>query len=211
MKKKVLIFLLVFLLAFPFFHTAGASSQNARLVDHANLLTSSEETELLSVLNEISERQRLDIVIVTVDSLDGKSPRAYADDYYDDHDYGFGSGKDGVLLLIAMSTRDWYISTSGYGIRAFTDAGIDYIGNYITPDLGDGEYAAAFRDYAKLCDDFISQARNGSPYDEGNMPRGKYNVMQYLLISLGITTRPSSSMRRTMPVARTKMLPPSSF
>jgi len=32
-----------------------------------------------------------------------------------------------------------------------------------------------------------------------------------LLISFGITIRPSSSILRTMPVARTKMLPPSSF
>ncbi|MBR7161875.1 MAG: TPM domain-containing protein, partial [Clostridia bacterium] len=138
MKKNVLIFLFVLLFAFPLFPTVSADSPAPRLIDEAELLTSSEADTLLSLLNEISERQKLDIVIVTVNSLEGKTPREYADDYYDNNGYGFGSQRDGVLLLLAMSTRDWYISTSGYGIKAFTDAGIDYIGEAIVSDLSDG-------------------------------------------------------------------------
>ena len=186
MKRKVLIFLFVLLFTCSCFCVVHAKSQSPRLVDHANLLTSSEETELISVLDEISERQNLDIIVVTVNSLEGKTPRAYADDYYDQHNYGFGSQKDGVLLLVAMETRDCYISTSGDGVRVFTDAGIDRISNMIENDLGDEDYISAFTTYAQLCDDYITQAKEAAPYDIDNMPKGDYDIMQYLLISLAI-------------------------
>lgn len=181
MKKKVLIFLFVFLFVFPICHAVNASSTQSRLVDKANLLTAAEETEILSRLNEISERQELDIVIVTVNSLNGKSPRDYADDYYDNYGYGFGLKKDGILLLVAMSTRDLYISTSGYGMKAFTDVGIEYIEDSIAPSLADEEYAFAFKEYARICDDFITRAKNGTSYGRGN-----YNITQFLWISLAI-------------------------
>jgi len=153
-----------------------------RLVDDANLLTSSEKTELLSRLNEISERQNMDIVIVTVNSLGGKSPVAFADHYYDYNGYR----EDGVLLLIAMDTRDYWISTSGYGITAFTDAGIDYIEDAFLTDLSEGDYASAFETYAELCDEFITEARSGKPYDDGNMPKSPFPWGQNLLISLAV-------------------------
>ncbi len=43
---------------------------------------------------------------------------------YDYCEYGYGADKDGVLLLISTEDNDVYISTCGYGITAFTDAGI---------------------------------------------------------------------------------------
>ena len=158
------------------------ASTPPRLVDDARLLTSSEKSELLSLLNEISERQDMDIVVVTVNSLNGKSPRAFADDYYDHNGYG----ADGVLLLIAMDSRDWYISTSGYGITALTDAGIAYMEDRFVDDLSDGDYASAFMTYAELCDDFITQAKSGTAYDRGNMPRSAFPWGQNILIFAAI-------------------------
>ena len=70
-----------------------------------------------------------------------------------------------------MEDRDWYISTTGYGITTFTDAGIQYIGDKIKEHLSDGDYADAFNTFAELCDDFIAKARAGKPYDSGNMPK----------------------------------------
>ena len=97
--------------------------EKTRVVDMADLLSDSEESSLLFKLDEISERQQFDVVVVTVGSLDGKTPTAYADDFYDYNGYGFGAEYDGVLLLVSMEERDWRISTCGYGITALTDAG----------------------------------------------------------------------------------------
>lgn len=141
-----------------------------RMVDDAGLLTAAERSELLARLDEISERHACDVAIVTVNSLGNKTAEAYADDYFDYNGYGIGNGYDGILLLISMEDRDWAITTHGFAIPAFTDAGQAYMVSQFKPDLSDGSYASAFNIFAELCDDFLSQAKSGEPYDKGHLP-----------------------------------------
>lgn len=154
---------------------ALAAAHPARLVDNAGLLTEEEQATLLSQLDEISKRQQNDVVVATTDSLDGKTAMAYADDFYDEHGYGFGKSHDGVLLLVSMESRDWWMTTTGFCITAITDDGIDYISEQFLSDLSDGEYAEAFSTYASLCDEFITQAKTGDPYDGDHMPKGPFD------------------------------------
>lgn len=208
MKKRILSLLLVALLLMGLSvtacaqHQAGAFLPNEglqiasidgkseeklpRLVDRADLLDAVEEVVLLRQLDEISERQQLDVVVVTVDGLDGKSAMAYADDFFDYNGYGFGADYDGILLLVSMEERDWWISTCGYGITAFTDAGLEYISDLVVAELSDGGYADAFEIFAQQCDRFITQARTGEPYDVGNMPKDPFRFGLNLLISVFI-------------------------
>lgn len=177
MKKKAFVFLLSLILclcmAAPVLcaqAAEGFADEYYRVVDMAELLTDSEVTTLIATLDEISERQHMDVVVATTNELDGYSVQDYADLLYESCNFGYGSSKDGLLLLISMQDRDWYISTCGYGITVFTDAGIEYIGDQITSELSDGNYAAAFSSYAALCDDFITQANTDKPYDRSNLP-----------------------------------------
>lgn len=155
-----------------------------RLVDNADLLTDSEESDLLSKLDEISERQQMDVVIVTINSLEGKTATAYADDFYDYNGYGFNDTRDGILLLVAMDDREWAISTCGSGIPTFTDAGQEYIVEQFKPDLSDGYYFDAFNTFAELCDDYITQAETDEPYDSNNMPKEDFPLVRNILIAL---------------------------
>lgn len=158
-----------------------------RLVDEADLLTDSEETALLAKLDEISERQQFDVAVVTVNSLGGKTPEAFADDYYDYNGYGYGENADGALLLISMEDRDWHISTCGYGITAITDAGRGYMQEQFKPALSDGDYSGAFTTFAELCDEFVTQAKTGEPYDVGNLPKGTVSpIMIVIDLVLGL-------------------------
>ena len=131
MKKKIwtALFALVICLCVtvPAFAegAAGFAGDKDRVVDDADLLSAGEETALREKLGEICARQKMDIVIVTAKTLNGATPASYADDTYDYNGYGYGNNRDGLLLLISMEDRDWYISTTGYGITAFTDAGIN--------------------------------------------------------------------------------------
>lgn len=172
--RRILCILLTLLLVGALLPAAvSAASTYSRLTDSGNLLSSREEQELLEQLDEISQRQQFDVVVVTVDSIPaGSSVWDYADDFFDRNGFGQGSSRDGCLLLISMEERDWYISTRGYGITAFTDAGIQYIGEQMIENgLSDGDYLEAFQTYARLCDDFVTQAREGRPYDVGNLPK----------------------------------------
>lgn len=162
---------------------ASAAEGLPRLVDTADLLTDDEESDLSDRLDEISERQKVDIVVVTVESMDGESAEVYADDFFDYNGYGFGKERNGILLLVSMGERDWYISTTGYGITAVTDAGREYISDIFVEDLSAGNYATAFTSFAELCDDFITQAKTGEPYDIDNLPKEPFLPVENLLVA----------------------------
>lgn len=180
MKKRVLIFLITAAVFLSIAIPAFASTENIRLVDNADLLYSAEFTDILTELNEVSQRQQVDIIIVTTDFIGSKTPEAYADDYFDYNVYGYGNNRDGILLLISMEDRDWHISTSGYGITAITDDAVEHIGDKMESDLSSGNYAKAFHTYIQLCDEMITSARNGHPY------RAPFNFLFALFISLAI-------------------------
>ncbi len=187
MKKFISFIIMLFMcitVCFVSSDIVSAEHNLPRLVDDADLLGEYEEEELIEKLDEISLRQNFDVVVVTVDSLGGKRPMAYADDFYDYNGYGMGVNNDGVLLLISMEERDWWISTCGYGIKALTDAGIDYISDKFLSDLSSGDYADAFTTFAILCDEFVTQAKTGRPYDVGNMPKEPYSFLLSLFVSV---------------------------
>lgn len=156
----------------------GFANEYERLIDSAGLMTEDEQTQLLDKLNEISVRQKMDITLITLNDSQGyDSVRDLADDTFVNNKYGYGTDRDGVLLLICMEERDWYIATHGYGITVFTDAGIQYIGDEIKPDLSDGNYYDAFSRYADLCDEFITQANEDEPFDNDNLPSEPLSVI----------------------------------
>lgn len=192
MIKRVFIITMTLLLSCAFWTICNAKDISAqdhpvRLVDDAGLLNSEESADVQDKLDEISEKWQFDIVIVTVNSLNGKSAMEYADDYFDYNGYGYGDNKDGVLLLVAMNDREWHISTSGFGITAFTDAGIDYMSTEIKSSLTSGDYAKAFDRYVGLCNKYLNKAQNGKPYDEGNLPLEVFNGIRLLIaICIGL-------------------------
>ncbi len=195
MKKKLhtilgvplfYVILMIFIATITSINTIFAANNMPRLIDKAGLLSEDEKTELLYKLDEISERQQMDIVIVTMNSLEGESPMEYADDFYDNYGYGFGDNHDGILFLISIEERNWYISTTGYGIIAVTDAGRKYMSEKFLDNLSEGEYAIAFTTFANLCDNFITQAKAGKPYDVGNLPKEPFWAVGNFVITFGI-------------------------
>ena len=176
-------------LAVPAFAVEGGFADlYYRMFDDAEVLTEDEDNELEDALEELSLRQSFDVTIATIESLesvDYDSMEAYADDLYDFCQYGYGPDMDGVLLLVSVGDRKWHISTCGYGITAFTDAGIQYLGEQMTPDMADGDYAAAFRTFIQWTDAYVTAAREGHPYDVDNMPKEPFSIV-YLGVALVI-------------------------
>lgn len=182
MQKRILKIVIMILAAVFFLQGAvleipvKAAENLMRLTDQAELLNETQKESLGGMLDEISERQNCDVVILTTNSLNGKTAEAFADDYYDENGYGSGEQKDGILFLVSMENRDWAISTCGFGIDAFTDAGQEYIMDEVLPYLSDGKYEKAFERFAKLCDQFLAQAKEGEPYDVGHLPKGTVSL-----------------------------------
>ena len=164
-----------------------AEDYTPHLIDNADLLTGEEESNLLAKLDEISDRLSVDVAVVTEDSIGDKTPREYADDFYDYNSYKYNP--DGVLLLISMEERDWYITTTGSAITAITDARRGNMEDAFLSDLSGGYYYDAFSTYADMCDKYISGVQSGyyeegEAYEEstvGNFPWGPA-----ILVSLAI-------------------------
>ena len=179
MKTKLISILCLAAMLMLLLIPAGAYESHDLVVDEADLLTDGEEALLTAKLEKVSKAHDMDIVVLTVDSLDGKSAEAYADDYYDYNGYGQGSDHDGILLLVAMGSHDWHISTTGAGISVFTDSRIEYLGDQFVPYLSDGEYYDGFSAYCETCDSLMSASEEG----DYSVPSTRH-PLTYLVIAL---------------------------
>ena len=150
-----------------------------RFVDDENLLTAKQAADLTAKLDEISERQQFDTVVVVVSALDSREARLYAIDFFEQNGFGFGDKRDGAILLLATRDRDFGFASTGFGLTVFTPAGQDYLDKLFLPDLKKDNYYEAFMAYAEAVDDFVSQAKAGTPYDEGNIPLTASEKSQY--------------------------------
>ena len=175
--KKVLSILFALVMCVALSFTVFAAEDQERLYDGADLLTPAEESGLLDKLNRVSEAYKVDIIIATVDSVGDFSADAFVEKFYDDNALGYGTDRDGVLLLIAMKEREYRILSNGpVGAAAISRGDIETIGEEIVSDLGAGDYADAFHAFIDSCEYQIKGEINGFPFAFG----------KNLLISLGI-------------------------
>ena len=161
MKHKIICLILCLLLLPSLFLTAGAAQTQPYIVDNAGLLSSTEIAELEQKAQAIQQEYGMDVVILTVDSLDGKTAQDYADDYYDYNGYG----SSGVLFLLPMGERDWYISTRGDAIYALTDYGIQQLGESALSYLSDDDYYGGFDAFLTALPTYFSAYSEGAPID----------------------------------------------
>ena len=164
MKRKPISLFLFLLLLASLSLTASAAENPWRIVDNADLLDIAEESVLEEQARILREEYGMDVVILTVNTLDGARPQDYADDYYDDYGYGCGDEKSGLLLLISMEERDWYISTSGEAIYALTDYGIQQVGDALLTGFHTS-YDAGFRMFLNSLPKYFEAYKKGVSID----------------------------------------------
>lgn len=159
------LFLVCVCLALLFSLAPAVSAAAPKIVDSADLLTDAEEAALETKAQALVDAYQMDVVIVTNWSLGGKSPESYADDYFDYNGYGIGSDHSGVLFLLSMEYRDWWMSTCGDTIYALTDYGIESVFSEISWYLSNDQYYYAFDEYLDQLDYYFEAYIDGSPVD----------------------------------------------
>lgn len=160
---SLLLFLCVLSVLPVFAEDAEATEiHDPRLVDMAGLLDADDAANLTALLDSLSEKLQFEVVVVTTNDLDGKTPRDYADDYYDYHQYGYGKKHDGVLFLryINGDSREVWISTTGEGIRAISEDDIQDIFDRMSDDFYAGRYYGAFLTYAEEVERLVEYHRS---------------------------------------------------
>lgn len=137
------------------------------VIDEAALLSEDAYWELDGILSEISDKHNVDVVVVTVDDYYDygcSDPEDFACWAFETVDYGRGINDSGVILILSMAERDWYIAGFGDCETSINNDAIEMIGDAVVPYLSDGDYLGGFSRYAQLCDTLMTSAANGDVY-----------------------------------------------
>lgn len=134
-----------------------------RVFDQADLVEEADEIALEQEIAALEDTYHMEVVLVTITDAQGKSAKAYAEDYYDDN-----FGEDGMLMLIDMDNRELYITYTGSMLRYFTDARQDYIEDHLYPYIADGNYADGFYMFLEDAEKYLKQG----------IPKGQYTVAE---------------------------------
>ena len=121
--------------------TAAASppvSVTSQVTDEADVLSSSEESEVQSALEELQAEDGTQLYIVYVDSFDGIAPGTWASQSFDTS----ALGNNDVLFAVAVEDgRDSYYVGPNTEV---TEAELsDLVSTEVEPDLGQDEWATA--------------------------------------------------------------------
>lgn len=209
-KKCGLLILLasVFVFAHLFSITSAAEK---RVYDEAHLLNTNQITQLESEIAKLRSQIQMDIVVLTIKDAKGKSTQKYADDFYDQNNFGTGKDKDGALLLIDMENRVVYISTTGKMIDYLTDKRISEILDGLHKELSNQSYQGAATRFLK---DVENNVKKGIPAGQHryNTETGEVTKHRYLsanqfiifgLIALGLSYFCCNAVRKSYQIRYT--------
>ena len=171
MKRNIIAMILLLTLCLNLPFLTYAATNDRCLFDKADLLSDQQDGVLNRKLLELSKEYDTQILIVTVDSLENVRIDDYAEQIYDSMNFGYGTTRDGILLLVCMLPREYRILSNGYAADAIDYDQIDAIGRAIVSDLSRGDYAGAFDEFADQCSYYLNVHINGVPFRFGKCLR----------------------------------------
>ncbi len=164
MKKHIALFVCLLLLSLCVLSTTQGQGEQ-RVFDQAHLMGQTEIDSLESRIASMKSKYDMDFVVLTADDVKTGGSQAYADDFYDQHNFGAGSDASGFLFLIDMANREIHVSTSGLMIRYMTDARVDVLLDAVVPYVTGGEYGDAADMALSQVEVFL---KNGIPENQYN-------------------------------------------
>ncbi len=121
MKKAVKIITVIFLLFIISIPTLAASkfpkpTERFFVNDFADIIEKSDEEEIYSRAAALYKKTDAQIVVVTVEGLDGEEPSDYATELGEEWGVGDKEKDSGVVILLSESDREIFIAV-GYGLE----------------------------------------------------------------------------------------------
>lgn len=139
--------------------TFFAESQQ-KLIDDADLLLDSEESQITQMLEEASAETGWDMIIYTnYNGVDEYDIERYTNEYYDNQGYGIGDKKSGIILNVDMSSRQMYVITKGDVMYYISDERNDDMLDAIQAELADSFYYEACETFVQYTVDYYEQGK----------------------------------------------------
>lgn len=178
MMKKILHILSVVLVLLLL--SAGVSLANEgtnRVYDYADLLTGSEEAELTAACLISEDEIETELYILTTNDASGKETVDYADDFGDEHAFGYDEPYGNyIILCIDMDNRGVWVSASGKAIDYLTEARIDALLDDLYGYLTSGDYYNTCLSYIESARSYLSDRPS---YSEPETDPDRYQDTMY--------------------------------
>lgn len=159
------VILLCGLLAMP---AAASAAGQSYICDRARLLRSGPFSEIYMECKEVSNSHNCGVYIATVNDPDVHdwNVQEYTEKFYQSWPMGWGEDKNGILLLLSMSERDYDIYVCGPMAKAaFSDYAIEKMEEKILPCFAENDWEGGFRAYVRYADKCLTRNEKGIPID----------------------------------------------
>lgn len=168
--------LFAFLLLCFFQPKTALASEVTHVTDDAAIFTDTEREDLETQCISVSEKNSIDVIILTITGTD-LTRKQYLEDYYDSQDTVLS---DAVLLLLNMDPDDRGIEIQGYGSCEYSvsDDRVESIIDDIYSDLKDGAYYDAMQLFLEDVDYYVNLAPT-STYQHTEQDNQNYNENYY--------------------------------
>ncbi len=151
MKIKIRIFALALFMAFSGLpHVIAAEivqpTEQFYVADYAQVIDTDTEDYIVQTNDILFEKTGAQVVIVTVDFLDGADIEEYAYQLFNEWKIGSSEKNNGVLILLAIG-EDNYWAVQGKGIEETLSSGRlgDMLYDYLEPDFAAKDYDSGAR------------------------------------------------------------------
>lgn len=139
------------------------------VLDQAAVFSESEESSLEQQIKELDQSRTVEVGVLTVNTLDGEDIASVTVEVANKWGVGKKDVDNGVMILIAVDDRDWFIA-SGYGVEGvLPDAILKRIGERDFPtNFRNGDYYQGVADVLRdmegylAGDESVVSALNGS-------------------------------------------------
>lgn len=175
--------LFALLLALCILFTCASALAAPMVVDQIDLFSSDEEAQMERVIERIRDNYQMDAVVVTtrLPSMSDSALTDWADRYYEDHGYGLGEDRAGMLIMIDMGNRYVHISTAGVLIDYLNDSRKDDLLDAAQNALSIGRYGQGALNMLRQMETYLRTGREDHTfrYDEATGARlsGMYNSL----------------------------------
>ena len=188
--KKIIFTFLTFVLFIINVEALVDPMSNFYVNDYANILSEETENEIQSMSVQLSYTDGTQMVVVTVEDLEGLSVEEYANQLFNKFGIGEADSDNGLLILVSRDDRKIRVEV-GYGLEGVINDGKAgrYLDAYAVPYLKNNEWdKGIFNVYNALYKEIVTQNNLQLEYTEptGEFEESEDSIHVFMMFSLFI-------------------------
>ncbi|MDO4806574.1 MAG: TPM domain-containing protein [Coriobacteriales bacterium] len=175
--------------------------------DEYELLSQDDFSNLESMGSRYAKEYDVGVYLLITDQMGQWDPSSserneFARQYYLSHNLGLGSGKDGIIFVIAVDSRD-YVTVKHFDdstLDPFSNDSVDYMEEEVTDCLGDDEWYEGCETYYQIIGDHLAYfAKNGEQWEKphilSSIIKAAVTLFTPLLVALGVVSGEKDAMK----------------